>query len=202
MVPITPFGGFVRGLRILLQLVSFLFVLSTQASEPPAIHNDSQYSLQQQVIENEFFGYESYNYDITSAPSIPCYDHGKLLNVMNEEALNWKATKNSGYKTRALISGTVAQVFADKSGHRHFSMKIGVEESDRIEVIYNESFGAMPQPHLGESVVACGDFIVATKRNGSYPPSPDGALIHWVHRHTGKGHDDGYVILNEVVYGQ
>lgn len=129
-----------------------------------------------------------------------CYNGGKVLPVMNEEAIQWK-TKVSGYQTRVLVSGTVDEVYADKSGHRHFSLKIGAHNDDRVEVIYNVSFGAMPLPVVGDEAEACGDYIVATKKNGSFPPSPDGAIVHWVHKSTRKGHDDGFVILNGVVYG-
>jgi hypothetical protein len=131
-----------------------------------------------------------------------CTDQGKSLSIMNEQALQWKATQSSGFQTRALLSGTVDEVFPDHSGHRHFSIKIGPQANDHIEVIYNESFGAMPLPQTGDLVQACGDFIVATQQNNGYPPSPDGALIHWVHKnpHSG-GHENGFVVLSGVVYG-
>ena len=91
------------------------------------------------------------------------------------------------------------QIFPDHSGHRHFSLKIGPADDNHIEVIYNLSFGNLPVPHLGDNVEACGDYITSIAQTGSYPPSPDGAIIHWVHR-SPSGHDSGYVILNGTKY--
>jgi hypothetical protein len=139
---------------------------------------------------------------ISSAQTVAtCRDHGKVLADMDAQALQWKTTESSGFQARALLTGTVDEVFPDHTGHRHFSIKIGPGTEDRVEVIYNESFGAMPLPQTGTSVQACGDFIVATSQNGGYPPSPDGALIHWVHKSPHASHDDGYVVLDGVAYG-
>lgn len=150
----------------------------------------------------DFFSVQNDTYFSTNTEAdIPCMDGQKVLHIMNETALQWKANKKSGYKTRALINGFVDFLYPDKTGHRHFSMNIGSRTEDKIEVIYNQSFGSMPNPKLGDKVEACGDFIVATKQNGNYPPSPDGAIIHWVHKSPKKSHDHGYVILNDVLYG-
>lgn len=138
---------------------------------------------------------------INSNGAANCMDHGNVLTDMNDQALQWKAHQASGFQARALVSGVVDEVFPDHSGHRHFSIKIGPQADDHIEVIYNVNFGAMPLPQAGEAVSACGDYIVATEQNGGYPPSPDGALIHWVHKSPHAGHDSGFVILNGVLYG-
>ena len=130
-----------------------------------------------------------------------CKSNGQDLPVMNEQVLQWRASQPSGYRTRALISGTVDSVFPDATGHRHFSLKVGAGPTDHIEVIYNEAFGAMPQPQVGDTASACGDFIVATGTNNGYPPSPDGALIHWVHASNSASHDSGYVVLDGNLYG-
>ena len=130
-----------------------------------------------------------------------CMDHGQQLDFNNEQALQWRSEKASGFQSRAFISGTVDQVFKDQTGHRHFSVKVGPNPQDHIEIIYNLSFGQMPVPKVGDSAEACGDYIVATKSNGGYPPSPDGALLHWVHKSPNHGHDDGFVVLNGSVYG-
>jgi len=134
-------------------------------------------------------------------PSTNCMSQGQALPVMNEQVLQWRASEPSGFKSRALINGTVDEVFPDATGHRHFSIRIGVNPDDHIEVIYNESFGAMPEPVTGEAVAACGDFIVATQQNNGYAPSPDGAIIHWVHASDSPNHDSGFVILNGQIYG-
>lgn len=128
-----------------------------------------------------------------------CLDHGRPLDIINEQVLNWKETTANAYLARARISGVVDQVYSDHSGHRHFSLKIGTEAQDHIEVIYNLQFGNLPTPSIGDKAEACGDYITSIARTGRYPPSPAGAIIHWVHRSSGH-HEPGYVILNGVKY--
>jgi hypothetical protein len=129
-----------------------------------------------------------------------CLDHGKPLNVMNEQVLKWKTTTANAFLARGRIQGTVDQLFPDHSGHRHFSLKIGPQPTDHIEVIYNLSMGNLPVPTIGMTAEACGDYITSIAQTGSYPPSPDGGIIHWVHRSTGGKHEPGYVILNGIKY--
>jgi hypothetical protein len=128
-----------------------------------------------------------------------CMDHGKPLDIINVQVLQWKTSTANAFLARARIAGVVDQQFPDHSGHRHFSLKIGPQPNDHIEVIYNLSFGQLPVPALGDKVEACGDYITSSAQTGSYPPSPDGAIIHWVHQ-SPHGHDPGYVILNGVKY--
>ncbi len=136
-----------------------------------------------------------------AAPNIDetCLDHGKTLEVINTQVLSWKASTANAFLARARISGVVDQVFPDHSGHRHFSLKIGPQANDHIEVIYNLSFGQLPTPEIGATAEACGDYITSISQTGSYPPSPDRAIIHWVHR-SPHGHESGYVILNGTKY--
>lgn len=130
-----------------------------------------------------------------------CKDkNGKILSVINEQVLQWKG-QLSGFRSRALVAGKVAKTYNDQTGHKHFSIQIGARNNDTIEVIYNNSFGVMPTPKVGDEAEACGDFIVASKKNGGYPPSPDGAIIHWVHKSTRAGHENGFVVINDVLYG-
>ncbi len=128
-----------------------------------------------------------------------CLDHGKLLNVINEQVLNWKKTTTNAFMARARIQGVVDQNFPDHSGHRHFSLRIGPLATDHIEVIYNLTFGNLPTPKIGDIAEACGDYITSIAKTGGFPPSPDGAIIHWVHR-SPSGHDPGYVILNGIKF--
>jgi hypothetical protein len=137
-------------------------------------------------------------------PSAPvgtteCRAGSQVLSVDNEKAIQLRSQQQSGFQTRLLISGTVDAVFPDHNGHRHFSVKIGPNPTDHIEVIYNLSFGSLPVPTVGEKAAACGDYIVSTSQNGGYAPSPDGMIIHWVHRSNG-GHDPGYTELNGQRY--
>jgi hypothetical protein len=135
------------------------------------------------------------------ADEMTCMDHGRELAVNNDQALRWRDERPSGFHTRAFISGTVDEVFPDRTGHRHFSLKIGPHFEDHIEIVYEQNFGRMPLPSVGDPASACGDYIVATESNGRYPPSPDGALVHWVHRSNNDRHDDGFVVLKGIVYG-
>jgi hypothetical protein len=128
-----------------------------------------------------------------------CLDKGRVLDVMNEQVIKWKSSTANAFLARAKVQGLVDEVFPDHNGHRHFSVKIGPNNSDHIEVVYNLSFGKMPLANIGDEVQACGDYITSIAQTGSYPPSPDGAIIHWVHRSTGR-HDSGYVILNGSKY--
>ena len=53
------------------------------------------------------------------------------------------------------------------------------------------------------SIEACGDYITSTAQSGPYPPSPDGAILHWVHMNpAGRGHDAGFLAINGTLYGQ
>ncbi|MGZ3787357.1 MAG: hypothetical protein ACXVLQ_02475 [Bacteriovorax sp.] len=141
----------------------------------------------------------SINYSAFSALDETCLDHGRPLDVINEQVITWKSSTANAFLARARIEGTVDQVFPDHSGHRHFSLKIGPNSTDHIEVIYNLSFGNLPVPTIGMTAEACGDYITSIAQTGSYPPSPDGGIIHWVHR-SPHGHEPGYVILNGIKY--
>jgi hypothetical protein len=97
----------------------------------------------------------------------------------------------------------VVAVYSDKTGHDHFAAQIGKEKGDIIELIYNQDFGVLPDVQPGMKVQACGDYITATAQSGPYPPSPAGAIIHWLHMNPrGRGHDDGFLAINGRLYGQ
>ena len=122
-----------------------------------------------------------------------------ILDIINAQVIQRKSSTANAFLARDRIEGSVDQVFPDHSGHRHFSLKIGPGINDHIEVIYNLSFGHLPTPTIGMSAEACGDYITSIAQTGSYPPSPDGGIIHWVHR-SPSGHEPGYVILNGIKY--
>ena len=138
---------------------------------------------------------------LVSAQSIDetCLDHGKSLDIINAQVIKWKSSTSNAFLARARIEGVVDQTFPDHNGHRHFSLKIGPNPTDHIEVIYNLSFGNIPVPTIGMQAEACGDYITSIAQTGAYPPSPDGGIIHWVHR-SPHGHEPGYVILNGIKY--
>lgn len=126
----------------------------------------------------------------------------KAIPVDNAEVLNWKQTTPNQTLRRARIDGKVVKLFPDKNGHEHFSVQIGPNATDTIEVIYNVSFGEMSDVRVGMSVEACGDYITSIAQSGAYPPSPDGAILHWVHRSPRLNkHEHGYVVLDGVLFG-
>lgn len=159
----------------------------------------SLFMFQKYTFAQEYYSDEYFALMNSSQVDDTCLSHKKPLDVMNEQVLNWKATTANAFLARAHIQGTVDQLFADHAGHRHFSMQIGPQPNDHIEVIYNLSFGKFPIPKIGDSVEACGDYITSIAQTGTYPPSPDGGIIHWVHRSPGR-HEQGYVILNGIKY--
>jgi hypothetical protein len=137
------------------------------------------------------------------ADSMPdCMAKGQSLAVNNAQVINWKSTTQNQFQSRGHIQGQLTKVYPDHSGHHHFEVQIGSNPNDTIEVIYNEAFGAIPTIAPGVEVEACGDYITSNKATGSYPASPDGAILHWVHQAPNAGHESGYVAINGVVYGQ
>jgi len=137
-----------------------------------------------------------------AAEAPDCIARNQPLPVNNEQVLHWKQNSRDGFKDRGHIHGTLTSVYKDKSGHRHFQVTIGDESNETIEVIYNQEFGAIPKEamQIGAEVESCGDYITSNKR-GKYQPSPDGAIIHWVHESTSPKHDSGYVMINGVLFG-
>lgn len=124
------------------------------------------------------------------------------LEVNNEQVLHWMRTTANQYRDRARVRGEVTEVYPDKNGHEHFAIRIGRKDTDTIEIIYNQDFGAVPLVQEGMIVEACGDYITSTAPSGPYPASPDGAIVHWVHRNPkNQGHPHGYLMLDGVLYG-
>lgn len=164
---------------------SQLFAQSNPKHEDPVIEDPAQ--------QVQKAGYQ--------APECPSY--GKNLEVNNAQVLHWKRTTPSGFRERGHVQGIVINIYNDKSGHDHFSIQIGRHQEDTLEIIYNQDFGSIPQIEVGMLVEACGDFITSTQQNGPYPPSPDGAILHWVHMNPQfRGHDPGFLMLAGGLYGQ
>lgn len=134
-------------------------------------------------------------------PPCPAYNHNLPIN--NEQVLHWKRTTPNQFRERAHIEGPVVQVYPDKNGHQHFEIQVGKYAEDTIEVIYNKDFGPIPTPAIGMMVEACGDYITSTAQSGAYPPSPAGAIIHWIHMNPAmRGHDPGFLMMDGSLYGQ
>ena len=134
----------------------------------------------------------------------PCLDDsGKPIAINNAQVLQWKTTTNNQFLARAHVQGVVMDIYPDHSGHNHFAIDLTSNPKDGLEVIYNESFGALPAIRVGMMIEACGDYITSDQATSQYPASPQGAIIHWIHRNpSSQGHKSGYVMINGVLYGQ
>jgi len=130
-----------------------------------------------------------------------CVDfNGQVLPVNNQQVVQYKQTTKNEFHARAHVNGTVTQLYSNQTGHQHFQMTME-GTSQTLEVVYEMNFGKIPV-QVGASVEACGDYITSNAPYQGYPVSPDGALIHWVHRSDTSKHPQGFVIENNVVYGQ
>ena len=132
-----------------------------------------------------------------------CYSRNQIIPIDNEQVLDWKYHSKDQYKNRGNVLGVLTLMYRERSGHYHFQVTIGDNPQDTIEVIYNKNFGEIPREffQLGALVQACGDYITSNKRTKRYQPSPDGALIHWVHRSNNDRHEHGFVVINDQLFG-
>ncbi|QDK45956.1 hypothetical protein DOM22_12745 [Bdellovibrio sp. ZAP7] len=130
-----------------------------------------------------------------------CIANGQPIPVINEQILLWKKQTKNQYKNRGHIYGVVTNIYQGKASHQHFQVKIGDGPRDTIEVIYNTSFREIDNLRIGGVVEACGDYITSNAKAGHYKPSPDGAILHWVHESTNSRHDSGYVMVDGVLHG-
>lgn len=151
-----------------------------------------------------------------------CFSGPDEIQIDNEQVVKWKKEEKNQFRARSKVSGTIVGEVSDNGSHYHFSIvldepeeqegkkqknltlvkKDDPRESRRLEVIYNQSFGDLVDLAEGKRLVVCGDFINSYARSGRYPPSPDGAIIHWVHHNPGnrassKHHEHGYIWSEE-----
>ncbi len=132
-----------------------------------------------------------------------CLDRGVVIPTNDEQVLNWKHTTQNQFRARAHVQGVIEQIYKNKNGHQHFEIRLGPVDEDTLEIVYNESFGVLPELSLGMIVEACGDYITSTANTVSYSASPAGAIMHWVHKNpSSRGHESGYLIVNGILYGQ
>ena len=133
---------------------------------------------------------------------VTCFAKRQELKINNAQVLLWKSSTKNQYHNRGHVTGTLLYTYPDKNGHDHFQVQIGENNKDTIEVIYNQSFGPIPPLANGASFEACGDYITSNADTPKYPSSPDGAILHWVHKSSNeKSHDSGFLIINGTVYG-
>ena len=136
------------------------------------------------------------------ATSPVCTSNHQPLPVNNDQIIKFKSQTPNGYHDRGHVTGKVTQIFPDATNHNHFEITLLATPATTLEIIYQQSFGRLPDLQVGDSIEACGDYITSNDNFNGYKPSPDGAIIHWVHRGSGhEAHDDGYVMVNGVVFG-
>jgi hypothetical protein len=136
------------------------------------------------------------------AASPDCMASGTPVAMDDPQVVTWKTSTANQFLARAHVQGPIKALYPDQTGHAHFAIQIGPEDSDLLEVIYNLSFESLPPLSVGMTVEACGDYITSNAQAGPYPPSPDGAIIHWLHRNpSGHGHDSGFLAIDGIVYG-
>ena len=158
-----------------------------------------------------FLSFQAYQVASASTAEIPtlpnnltCLDKNhEALPFQNEQVIQWKKNTPDQTLKRALVQGTVSQIFNSKTGHSHFAINLDTDAKGDLEVIYNDDFGNLPAIQVGMKVVACGDYITVGPQ--AKLPSPMGAIIHWVHYNPGDrdggAHKHGFLIVNNKPYG-
>ena len=141
-------------------------------------------------------------YATLAAPS--CLDlKAREVTAKNEQVLKWKSTTQNQFLSRAHVSGIIENIYPSRNGHDHFQIRIGPNAGETLEMVYNQSFGGLGSLVPGTSVEACGDYITSNAPTQNYEASPDGAILHWIHRSQNPSrHPSGYLILNGTLYGQ
>jgi hypothetical protein len=129
-----------------------------------------------------------------------CLDGSEELRVDNERVLDLKRTSKNQTLARAFIEGKVISEDHRKNDHDHFVISIGPGKDDTLEIIYNDDreFGPLGQINIGDDITVCGDYITSTARARGYDPSPQGAIVHWIHYNPGDrsdSHEHGFVML-------
>ena len=139
-------------------------------------------------------------------PAPPCLsaDRKSALSNMNQQVYQWLMVDPSGQFHRALITGTITNLYGVQKGqeeHTHFAIDINGDQRGDVEVIYQDDFGALPPLKVGMQITACGDY-----KTEQMPSSMHG-FIHYVHSNDGErdngtcSHPDGYLMINNTVIG-
>ncbi|HUP57172.1 MAG TPA: hypothetical protein VM598_06945 [Bdellovibrionota bacterium] len=124
------------------------------------------------------------------------------LRMDNAQVLRWKLTTPNQFKSRAFVQGRISKLYGEQGDHTHFAIQLGRDSREIVEIVYNKAFGTLPALRVGSVVVACGDYITATARSPQgHPASPAGAIVHWVHMSDNGNHPSGFVMIDNVMYG-
>lgn len=132
--------------------------------------------------------------------SIPsCMNKKVRLDIDNHQVINLRDFMEQGFKTRALVEGSLVVMMENRQGHTHLEIDLDQNLAtfdDRLEVIYNNNYGDLPNVQEGDKIIACGDFIVDKH-------SPHKAVIHWLHKSPNpKSHDHGFLAINGIIFGK
>lgn len=125
-------------------------------------------------------------------------DKQERLEFNENQVLLWRDQLPSKQVARAYVRGIIVEVLEDRQNHVHFSVDFDKDlttPDDRIEIIYNTKFGALPDYRVGDELIACGDFVVD-------PYSPLKAVIHWLHMSPKiTSHEHGFLAINGIITG-
>lgn len=135
-----------------------------------------------------------------------CMDEAAEMKTDNARILRFKRESKNQYMARSFVEGIVLDVGGPRNGHDRFAISIGSGENDTLEIVYNRSFGKMPSIQVGDPVAVCGDYITSKAHSGRYPPSPEGAIIHWAHynpanRSGSLNHKHGFIMFGSNLVG-
>lgn len=132
------------------------------------------------------------------AHALDCMAGHAAIAIDNDQVITWKRTTKNQFHARGHVQGVLRQEYADHSGHDHLQIALAGADgsSDTLELVYNSKFGRLPALHAGATIEACGDYITSNQPTRRYPASPDGAIIHWVHKSKNKNHESGYLIID------
>lgn len=186
-----------RGLLAIAALVTISFAPSAEAKK--------HYKWKNQPAPR-FEERETSGRDVPALP--PCYDTDRSeIRQNNRDVLNWKDNSKNQFKARALVEGVIVGTLLDRRSHLHLEIDLtpengSADRSENLEVIYNKEFGTVTKVTPGMKIAACGDYITSREQAGNYPPSPVGAIIHWVHASNDLGrHQNGYLVIDSTLFG-
>ena len=137
-----------------------------------------------------FFVFES----LAFATHPPCLKMSEVVSVNNSEILRLKQTAQDHQAFPALVRGTLVKMYSADGPTTRFQMKMGPRPSDVIEV--NSMATNLPALRAGDRILACARFMSLRGE------SPDGALLYETSQTWKPTGDDGYLIINGVLYDQ
>lgn len=131
-----------------------------------------------------------------------CSHFGESQNrINNKEILGLKRSSEEGTQAVALLKGTFVKMYSHKGRDRVFQMKIGPGNKDTVEV-RNSSDDKIPALHRGDRIIACGTYRTHFTDLYQDPRSPDGAIINRTNFAWNPYDNDGFLVINGVLYNQ